>query len=187
MPILALIYTLGNVKMNGNLDTSDVLLNRGLNGGYLGHGHGNFIGDGSAVKEAVRGNRDISLLDSVNQGTRDQFLSNEIDRGSDSIMSTMNQNNQFLTDRINSQSVNERFSSIERLLFAQQANNDRDFRALDVKLTECCCKLEAGQAAIQAKLDAQALQAAQAENQRLNMEIQIRNVQSSRGNGPGNS
>jgi len=172
--------------MNGNLDTSDVLLNRGLNGGYLGGGHGNFLGDGSAVKEAVRGNRDISLLDSVNQGTRDQFLSNEIDRGGDAIMSAMTQNNQFLTDRISAQSLNDRFASVERLLFANQANNDRDFRSLDVKLTECCCKLEAGQAAIQAKLDAQALQAAQAENNRLNMEIQIRNVQNGNGR-PGNS
>jgi hypothetical protein len=44
-------------KMNGTLDTSDVLLNRGLNG-FIGN-HDNFIGDGSAVKEAVRGNRDL--------------------------------------------------------------------------------------------------------------------------------
>lgn len=178
------------MSYDGNLDTSDVLLNRGLNGGYGYYAHGgNFLGDGSAVKEAVRGNRDISLIESVNQGTRDQFLSNEIDRGDAAILSQMNQNNQFLTDRINNQSVNDRFASIERLLFAQQANNDRDFRSLDVKLTECCCKLEAGQAAIQAKLDAQALAAAAAENQRLNMEIQIRNVQQSAGGnrGQGNS
>lgn len=172
--------------MNGELNTADVLLNRGLNGGW-GYGHGNFPGDGSAVKEAVRGNRDISLLESVNTGTRDQFLQSQIRQGDQAIMDSLNQGNQFLTDRINSNAMLDRFNSLERLMFSQQANNDREFRALDVKLTECCCKLEAGQAAINAKLDSQALQMAQAENQRLQTEITIRNMQVSSSDRPGNS
>lgn len=164
--------------MNGNLDTADVLINRGLNGGYYGLGfasNGNFLGDGSAVKEAVRGNRDLDLLESVNRGTSDQFLSQKITDGNQALASTVNMNNQFLSEQMRERTVADGFASIQRQLFAFQGDNQRDIAKLDAKVTECCCKLEAGQAAIQAKLDSQALQAAQNEN--MNLRIQLTQVQ----------
>lgn len=169
--------------MDGSLNSSEVatlslLQSRGY--GVGAGDYGNFVGDGSSVKEGIRGNRDLSLLEAINSGSRNQFLSQQINQHNDAISDKIETGNQFLTDRISSQNVNERFSSVERLLFALQASNDREFRAIDVKLTECCCKLESGQASIQAKLDAQALQLAQNENNRLNMQIQIMNQ--SRGN-----
>ena len=157
--------------MNGNLDTSDVLLNRGLNGGYggyaqgsMGNGHGNFPGDGSAVKEGVRGNRDIQLLESVNGSAQSAALANQI-----------RQHN-----------ISDQLASAERLAFANAASVQREMNAnqiatitqlhaIDLKQTECCCKLEAGQASILAKLDAQALADLRDSNARMNTEIQIRN------------
>lgn len=172
---------------NGTLDTSDVLLNRGLNGAYgIGAGlglvaNGNFAGDGSAVKEAVRGNRDLDLLESVNRGTSDQFLSQKITDGNAALTSTVNMNNQFLSEQMRERSIADNFAATQRQLFQIQSENQREFRAMDVKLTECCCKLEAGQASIQAKLDSQALAASQAENQRLQIELALAN------RSPGNS
>lgn len=151
--------------MYGNIDSSDVLLNRGLNGFYgVGNQLGNFGGDGSAVKESVRGNRDIQLLEGVNRNAETASLANTVVRG-----------NEFLTDRINQQFMSARFETLERLILTNQNDTQRDIANLNAKVTECCCKLEAGQAAIQAKLDAQALAALQNENSRLNMEISIRN------------
>lgn len=192
--------------MNGNLDTSDVLLNRGLNGGY-GYGglnHGNFAGDGSAVKEGIRGNRDIQLLESVNSGAQTSSLANQLRAHNSTIQNDINVGNNFLTDRIASQGLDFKFANItaqlasaERLAFANQtallsemnanaASTQREMNAnqiatmtqlhaIDVKQTECCCKLEAGQAAILAKIDAQALADLRDANSRMNTEIQIRN------------
>lgn len=177
----------------GNLDTSDVLLNRGLNGGYNYGGNGNFLGDGSAVKEGVRGNRDIQLIDSVNGNAQNASLANQLRQHNDTIQRDISVGNNFLTDRINAQSIDfkfnnisEKLSSAERLSFANQASLQREMNAnqlatmqqlhaIDVKQTECCCKLEAGQASILAKLDAQALADLRDSNSRLNTEIQIRN------------
>jgi hypothetical protein len=183
--------------MNGNLDTSDVLLNRGLNGGYnggnIGHGHGNFPGDGSAVKEGVRGNRDIQLLESVNGTAQSASLANQIRQHNSTIQNDINVGNNFLTDRIAAQGLDFKFANIsdqlasaERLAFANAAAVQREMNsnqmatiiqlhAIDLKQTECCCKLEAGQASIIAKLDAQALTDLRDANSRMNTEIQIRN------------
>jgi hypothetical protein len=185
--------------MNGNLDTSDVLLNRGLNGGYgfgqgaIGSGHGNFPGDGSAVKEGVRGNRDIQLLESVNGNAQSAALANQIRQHNDTVLNDINIGNQFITDRIAAQGLDFKFANIsdqlasaERLAFANAATVQREMNAnqiatitqlhaMDLKQTECCCKLEAGQASILAKLDAQALADLRDTNARMNTEIQIRN------------
>lgn len=190
--------------MNGNLDTADVLLNRGLNGGYGYGNNGNFLGDGSAVKEGVRGNRDIQMLEGVNANARDASLSNQIRANTSSLQHDINVGNNFLTDRIFSQgldfkfaNITDRLASAERIAFANQstllqemnanaaaAQRERNanqiatltqLHAMEIKQAECCCKLEAGQAAIIAKLDAQAVAELRDANARMNTEIQIRN------------
>lgn len=123
---------------NGTLDTADVLLNRGLNGGY---GYSQFIGDGSAVKESVRGNRDLSIVESINRTGSDRALSNQLDR-----------QGEFLTDRINVAQVNDQFGTLERLLFSIQNDTQRDLANIATKQAECCCELRAGQAAILAEI-----------------------------------
>lgn len=190
---------------NGGINTYDVGTLAGLRGvgtGGYGYGNqGNFLGDGSAVKEAVRGNRDIDLLDAVNRGTSDQFLSQKITDGDAAVVSTVNMGNQFLTDRINAQgidakfaNVTERLASAERIAFANQASLEREMNAnqaaaiaqlhtMDVKQTECCCELKAGQAAILAKLDADRANAA--ENEVNNLRLQL-NVINSQDRGQGN-
>ncbi|AUS02256.1 hypothetical protein NVP2096O_21 [Vibrio phage 2.096.O._10N.286.48.B5] len=173
--------------MEGSIETSDVLLNRGLNG--YGYGVGNFGGDGSAVKEAVRGNRDISLIDSVNKASRDSFMTSQLSQADDNIINAINTGNQFLTDRISGQSIDFKFANItaqlasaERLAFANQASIDRQLHAMELKQTECCCELRAGQSAINAKLDAAAtVSGKDAEIQRLNMQLLMH------GHGNGNS
>lgn len=160
--------------MNGNLDTSDVLLNRGLNGSFLGGSQGNFLGDGSAVKEAVRGNRDIQLLESVNKGTDAQFLGNQIDRGHSGIVDTIRSGQDFLSAQITEQRNEFRFAAIERQAVANQSALTAQLSTAAVAAAECCCELRAGQAAINAKLDAaSAIAAKDAEIQRLNLQILI--------------
>lgn len=167
--------------MDNGVGTYDVGTLAGLRGiGFGGYGYGlaangNFLGDGSAVKEAVRGNRDIDLLESVNRSTTDQFLSQKITDGNAALTSTINMGDRFLSEQMRERSIADGFASIQRQLFAFQGDNQRDIANLNTKVTECCCKLEAGQAAIEAKLDAQALQAAQNEN--MNLRIQLTQVQ----------
>ncbi len=170
---------------NGGVGTYDVGTLAGLRGigfGAYGYGNqGNFLGDGSAVKEAVRGNRDLDLLESVNRTAADQALSDRITTGNQLLSSQINMGNEFLTDRIASQALNDRFATLERQLAANAASAEREFRTLDVKLTECCCELKAGQATIIANQEAARLAAAEAENQTLRMQIAINN-QGSQGN-----
>lgn len=171
----------------GSINPNDIatlsLLGRGS-----GYGYENFHGDGSAINANVRGNRDLALLESVNANTRDQFLSSQIRDGDSGIKDAMNINNQFLTDRINSQGIDFKFQSVsdqlasaERLAFANQAATDRRLGDIDLKLTECCCELKAGQAAIMAKIDADRVNDSQREADNLRLQIQINNQ--SRGNG----
>lgn len=180
------------------IEAGSVLANRGLNFGY-GYGQGNFQGDGSAVKEAVRGNRDLSLLESVNRTAADQAISDRITDGHSALNSQITQGNEFLTDRINSQSIDAKFANVtaelasqERTMLAGFASTERtananqvatmqQLHAMDIKQTECCCELKAGQAAILAKLDADRATAAEAEVNNLRLQIQINNQ--SRGNG----
>lgn len=179
-----------------DIDPGSVLTNRGLNGygyGFGAAGHGNFAGDGSAVKEGIRGNRDIQLLDSVNANATQNFLSSQVRQHNDSIQHDISVGNNFLTDRINAQGIDFKFASltaehaslerqmiaasasVERLAFSNQAALISQLHAMDLKQTECCCELKAGQAAIAAKLDADRAAATERENDNLRLQIQIIN------------
>ena len=186
------------------IEAGSVLANRGLNMGYgygnggYGNGHGNFPGDGSAVKEAVRGNRDLSLLESVNRTAADQAISDRITDGHSTLKDSIITGNQFLTDRVNAQGIDAKFANVtaelasqERVMIAGFASAERtantnqlatmaQLHAMDIKQTECCCELKAGQAAISAKLDADRAAAAESEVNNLRLQIQINNQ--SRGN-----
>lgn len=177
--------------MNGNLDTSDVLLNRGLNGGYYGN-QGNFLGDGSAVKEAVRGNRDLALLESVNAGSRDNFLSQQIRQHNDSIGDRIDSNQDFLATKISDQGIEFRFANVtaqhaalERMMIANQQAVVAMLHAQDLKQVECCCELKAGQATIIANQESARLADAQAENVTLRNQIMFINSRGNSGNGNG--
>lgn len=128
---------------------------RGL-GGFGGYGYGlpngNFGGDGSAVKEGVRGNRDISLLESINRSTSDQFLSNKITDGNANLTATITRGDNFLSEQIRERSISDRFNSLERLMFSNQNDTQRDIQAVALKQAECCCELRAGQASILAEI-----------------------------------
>jgi len=73
--------------MEGAIDTSDVILNRGLNGGY-GYGqNGNFGNDGSVTNANVNANRDINSMgfgtaardhESLRDQLRDQDTRNQL-------------------------------------------------------------------------------------------------------------
>lgn len=184
-----------------DIETGSVLANRGLNYGY-GFNQGNFAGDGSAIKEAVLGNRAIDVVDSINNASQAASHSTQVSDGFSAIRTDMNTNNQFLTDRINAQAIDAKFANVtaqlasaERLAFANAANAQREananqiatinqLHAMEVKQTECCCELKAGQAAILAKLDADRAAAAEREGDNLRLQLQIIN---SNGNGRGNS
>ncbi len=166
------------------IEAGSVLANRGLNYGYgyQGFNQGNFAGDGSAVKESVRGSRDISLLESVNNGTRDQFLANQIRQHDSNISDRIGMGQDFLSTQIRDQGVEFRFASIERQMTANQAALVAQLHAADIKATECCCELKAGQATIIANQESARLAAAESENQNLRLQIAINN-QGSQGNG----
>lgn len=173
------------------IEAGSVLANRGLNYGY-GYGQGNFQGDGSAVHAAVRGNRDLGIVNAINENSRDQFLGNQIDRGHTSIIDSINTNNQFLSDRIWSQGIDAKFATVtaqfatlERAMIANQQATTAQLHAADLKAVECCCELKAGQATIIANQENARLQAAQEENQNLRLQIAI--AGNGNGNGNGNS
>ena len=187
------------------IEAGSVLANRGLNYGYgyQGFNQGNFAGDGSAVKEGIRGNRDIALLDSVNANATQNFLSSQIRQHNDSVQHDISVGNNFITDRIAAQGIDAKFAtltaehaSLERTMIANAANVQREMNAnqaatmaqlhaMDLKQTECCCELKAGQASILAKLDADRANAA--ENEVNNLRFQLNIANQSRGNqGQGN-
>lgn len=129
--------------MDNGVNVTDVGTLAGLRavGGYGYGGHGNFVGDGSAVNANAIANRDF--IETGNNATArgQQFLSNQIDRSSD-----------FATNLVVAQNQSDRFNSIERLLFANQAATDRELKSIELKQVECCCELRAGQAAILAEI-----------------------------------
>lgn len=144
--------------MENGVSVTDVGTLAGLRavGGY---GYGNFAGDGSAVKESVRGNRDIALIESVNQGTRDQFLSSQIRQHNDSVSDRISSAQNFLSAQVSDQSsefrfanITAQFASLERSMIANQQNLVAALHAQDLKYAECCCELKAGQAAILAEI-----------------------------------
>lgn len=182
----------GYTGVSNNDVATLALAGRGFGGYGYGYG-GNFVGDGSAVKEAVRGNRDLDLLESVNRTAADQAISDRITDGHAALQQTIDRGNEFITDRIAAQGLDFKFqglsdqlASAERLAFANQAALQREMNAnqlatmtqlhaLDVKQTECCCELKAGQAAILANQEAARLSDAQQENQALRTQILINN------------
>ena len=161
--------------MDTGVNVTDVGTLAGLRGiGGYGYGQGgNFIGDGSAVKEGVRGNRDIQLLESVNGNAQNASLANQIRQHNDSVSKDISVGNNFITDRINAQGIDAKFANVtaeiaavdraqiaafasaERLAFSNQQSTQAQLHSMDIKQTECCCELKAGQAAINAKLDSQ--------------------------------
>ena len=166
-----------------------VIANRGLNYGY-GYsygGHGNFAGDGSAVNANVTANRDLGIVEAVNNTSGQQALSNQISRGNQSIQDSISLTNNFLTDRITALGLDSKFAQItadfasaERLAFANQAATERELKAIQLKQVECCCETKAGLAAIEAKLDADRAAAAEAEVNNLRLQLNI--VNQGRGN-----
>ena len=178
--------------MDGSMADA-VIANRGLNfaSPYGGYGQGNFVGDGSAVKEAIRGNRDLSLIDSVNRSTTDQFMSQQIRAGDENLANSITSGNQFLTDRIAALGLDAKFAQItadfasaERIAFANKADTDRELKAIQLKQVECCCETKAGLAAISAKLDAD--RAASAESEVNNLRLQLNIVNQGRNGQSGN-
>lgn len=169
------------------IDSDSVIANRGLNGFY--GQTGNFLGDGSAINANVVANRDAGIIQSINSASSDQFLSDRVTSGDAAIQANITQSNQFLSDRIWSQGIDAKFANVkadfasqERLLFAQQAETQRQLHAMDLKQTECCCELKAGQAAILAKIESDKAEALAAENNRLNMQIMVNAGRGNQGN-----
>ena len=191
-----------------DIDPGSVLTNRGLNGygygsyGSHGNGHANFPGDGSAVNANVMSNRDFKILESINRTSSDQFQTQANSAGHGALRDAITSGNEFLTDRITSQSIDAKFANVanqlsaldrsiiagfasaERVAFTNQQTTIAQLHAMDIKQTECCCELKAGQAAISAKLDADRASAAEAEVNNLRLQIQINNQ--GRGQGQGN-
>lgn len=176
------------------IQNSDVatlsLLGRGTGYGYGGLGEyagATFQGDGSAVKEGIRGNRDLALLESVNKATADQFLSSQLRQHDSNISDRISRGQDFLASKISDQGVEFRFANItaqfaalERQMIANQQAVTAMLHAQDLKQVECCCELKAGQATIIANQEAARLAAAEAENISLRTQIMINN---SNGNG----
>lgn len=152
------------------IDATSVIANRGLNLGYGYGSQGNFLGDGSAVKEAVRGNRDLSLLESVNRGSSDQFITDRINTG-----------HAALSEQIREQHTSDRFATIERLMLQQNtdAQRDRTDTLLAIADVKCCCEANS------AKIDGlAALNAKDLQIQTLTLELAACRAADSR---PGNS
>lgn len=139
---------------------------RGVGFGGYGYGGDLLRQDGSAVKEGIRGNRDIQLLEGINRNASDQSLNNTVVRG-----------NEFLTDRINQQFINERFSSMERQMSQNALDGQRDrteiLRAVDA--VKCCCEANSAKIDNLAALNAKDLEITK-------LQLQLSQCQ---GNGPG--
>lgn len=129
--------------MYEGLNTYDVGTLAGIRG--VGFGHGGYYqgnrhdyGAESAIRADVVANRDMAQVDNINRANESQFLSNQVNRG-----------NQFLTERINDQSINFRFADVNRSfqdqqrqifnfqLDQQRANADIARAIADNK---CCCE-----------------------------------------------
>lgn len=117
--------------MNG-LTNDDIATGNLLRDSYYGnYDRGNFHGDGSAVKEAVRGNRDLDLLEAVNRSSADQFISDRINAGHTA-----------LSEQIREQHTSDRFSTLERMMLQQNNDAQRDRTDILLKVAEvkCCCE-----------------------------------------------
>jgi hypothetical protein len=132
-----------------NLDTSDVLLNRGLNGYYGGYGaggpanHGNFSYDGSVINANVASAARIGAL---SHDAISQQISDNADRNRD-ISETQQADGHYtgILGKIEDQS--RFFTSEINLITREQAANAR-------AAAECCCEAKVLAVQNQAKTDA---------------------------------
>lgn len=130
-----------------NLDTSDVLLNRGLNG-YYGMGgqrgyNGNFTYDGSVVNSNLKANREFVNLGHNSIGRQ---ISDNADRNRD-IAETQARDSQF-TSIIGNNTDQTRFITAElNQLGREMAATARD-------AAKCCCEAKVLATENQAKTDA---------------------------------
>ena len=111
----------------------------GVNRGY--HYSDKEYGNESAIRADTVANRDMQQVSDINRSNENRSLSNQIDRS-----------NQFLTDRINAQSIDFRFADqsrqnqdMQRQLFTMQLEQQRANAdiARAVAENKCCCEKNA--------------------------------------------
>lgn len=141
--------------------------------GY-GYGHGNFVGDGSAVNANVVAQRDLSLQTEISAGTERQFLNNQINRVQNDLSSQVERGHTTLSRQISDNRFDTRINEVIAGMTANDkamlqiinanatASMQRDFD-LSKQIAECCCKLESGQATIIANQESARANAAAAE------------------------
>jgi len=144
------------MSIDSGLVGDSILSRAAYGGGYRSGQHNNAGYDGSVVNSNLIANRDIGLLEAVNRSSSDQALAASIASG-----------NVALSEQIRESTVSDRFATIERLLFANQNETQRELGDIKAANAVCCCETKAGLAAIEAKLDAQA------EINKLNTELLI--------------
>lgn len=167
---------------NGGINTYDIGTLAGLRGvgGYgqgYGYGQTHSYGAESAIRADVVANRDIQQVDMINRANENQTLRSQIDNG-----------NQFLTDRINAQSIDFRFADVNRSfqdqnrqifnfqLDQQRANADI---AKSVAENKCCCE--------RLEQRVESLQAISAKDMQIQtLQLQLDRCTTPRGNGQGN-
>lgn len=165
--------------------------------GFGGYGGGQIynpiVQDGSAVKEAVTANRDISLAETINRSSADLAIGSRL---TDAISSNLNASAS-IERQIAERATADRFASLERQMNQQaiDAQRDRADLAMSVKDVLCCCEANGVKidnlAALNAK-DLQ-LQTLQMQNQTLQTQLAVclagsngNNFPPGQGNGQGN-
>lgn len=129
-----------------NLDTSDVLLNRGLNG-YYGAGargyNGNFTYDGSVVNANLLSNRDFA---NIGHNSISRQISDNADRNRD-IAETQARDSQFAGIISNN-------TDQTRFITAELNQLGREMAATARDAAKCCCEAKLLAVENQAKTDA---------------------------------
>lgn len=165
----------GWANNRGNSDAATLALlanNRDNHHGDCHANHGNFSYDGSVL--AAKSDRNFSVSEAETTRIVDNQKSN-LDT-----LAAIAENAAAVAREARSI---DRFASLDRLLFNQFNQIDRRFSDASLKLQECCCELQKGQATIIAKIDAQDLVANAVANamQTAKLDQLLSN------NGPGNS
>lgn len=127
------------MEYSGNAINPNEIATLSLLGGVNRHHYSDKeYGNESAIRADVVANRDMNQVSDINRSNENRSLSNQIDRS-----------NQFLTDRINAQSIDFRFADVNRSfqdqqrqmfnfqLDQQRANADL---ARAVAENKCCCE-----------------------------------------------
>jgi hypothetical protein len=166
---LANILLTGIIVMNGSLDTSDVLLNRGLNGGYGFGGHGGsygreFANDGS---NAVRIGASEKLSAQAHEFNRDS-ASNSHDSLSQQISDQADRNRDLATAQaanaanISARDLDTQIAlSLSQQIARGEDNQNNNFNMLAREAAanareaaKCCCEAKVLAVQNQAKTDA---------------------------------